>query len=282
MNRKKQALLLILTIFLVTITLLMLDGVFLAPRRLTPRNIETSNEKISDNLNGFKIVYFSDVHYNLFVDDSRIEKMIETINQQKPDLVLFGGDLVHDLDTKQLTQQQTSFLIDSLKSINAHYGKFAISGTHERISDYSYTTTKNILHLSEFELIDNKVMQIHYQNDYFNLVALGHSVDEPVLNQQLSSMDTNKFTLAIAHQPKKVESINPSQIELMLAGYTHGGQINLPLFNKAFFENQPYTKKTQTIDSMRLDITNGVGTSKIDIRMFADGEILVLTLKSAK
>ncbi len=282
MNRKKQALLLVLTIFLVTITLLMLDGVFLAPRRLNARNIESNHEKISQDLNGFKIVYFSDVHYNLFVDDARLERLIDTINDQKPDLVIFGGDLVHDLDTKQLTQEQTSFLIDSLKSINAHYGKFAISGTHERISDYSFTTTKNILQLSEFELIDNKVMQIHYQNDYFNLIALGHSVDQPVLNQHLAEMDHDKFSLAVAHQPKKVESINTSQVDMMLAGYTHGGQINIPLFNKAFFEDQPHTKKTQTIESMRLDITNGVGTSKIDIRMFADGEIVVLTLKMAK
>lgn len=277
MTKRKQALIVLLTIIIVTLTLLTLDGIFLANKRVRARQLEFSSAKINEQLDGFKIVYFSDVHYNLFVDNKRVEDMVNLINQQKPDMVLFGGDLINDLDTKQLTQEQTSFLIDQLKSINAHYGKFSVSGQEETLSDYAYTTSRNILNIAEFEQIDNRFMNIYYKDSSFNLIGLGDKSDESSVSTL--SFDSSKFTLAFSHQPQKADLI---KADMMLAGFTHGGQMNVIGFNNVFFEDQPYIKNTQMIDEMRLDISSGVGTDKIDIRMFSDGDILVLTLKQAK
>lgn len=278
MNKKQQALIIILSIVIISITLLSLDGIFLANRRLKTRQINIVDSKVDETLDGFKIVYFSDVHYNLFVDDYRLTNMVDLINKQKPDLVLLGGDLIDDLDSRQLTQQQTSFLIDTLKSINAHYGKFAVTGHEEKLSDYSNTTTKMILQLSEFEQIDNKYMEIHYQTSSFNLVGIGHQSDKTLVNELMNALKPNLFTLAFSHAPHKADLLNHNKVDLMVAGFTHGGQINIPLFKNVFVDSEPYIKNTQTLETMRLDISNGVGTDKIDMRMFADGDILLITL----
>lgn len=278
MNKKKQALIILMSIALITITLLTLDGVFLANKRVKPRYIELTSSKISENLNGFKIIYFSDVHYNLFVDDERLASTVQQINDQRPDLVLFGGDLVHNLDGKQLTQEQTQYLVEQLKSIEAHYGKFAVSGQQEIVSDYATTTSTGLLNSSEFEIINDKTLEIFYQGSSFNLIGLSPTSDQTITTSLISARKPELYTMVFTHSPNQAQLVDPLQVDYMMAGFTHGGQINIPLFNSVFFNDQNYTKKSQTIETMRLDISNGVGTDKIDMRMFSDGDFLVITL----
>lgn len=282
MDKKKQGLLILLSIFVITITLLTLDGVFLANRRVNARYVELTSQKIPAPLNRFKIIYFSDVHYNLFTDKTRLTDIVSKINVEKPDVVLFGGDLINNLEKQPLTQEQNSDLIDTLKSIEAKYGKFAVTSMLEQSSDYTLNTTKKILHLAEFEVIDGKLLEIHYNGASFNLLGVGAKSDAQTINNALETLKPDLLTLAFAHEPNQVELIQPSRFDYMMAGFTHGGQINLPLFNNSFFKNQKYTKKTQTMDNFRLDISNGVGTDLVDMRLFAQADFIVLTLKTVK
>ena len=270
MSKRKQALVLVLAIVVLVMTILLVDGLFLANKRIRVKNSIIKDEKISEAFNNFKIVYFSDAHFNLYVNEKRLAHVVDLINKEKPDLVLFGGDLIDHTQNTHLTQEEISFLIDTMGSIKAPYGKFAVTGQQEQSSEYARTTYQSLMQMSEFEIIDDKVFQIHYQNDYINLIGV-------TTNYTTGSPDPNKFTLAFTHEPKNADLL--SSPDLMIAGFTHGGQINIPLFNGVFYNGQPYTNPTQVIDTMRLDISNGVWTSKIDIRMFADGDILVYTLR---
>lgn len=273
MVKKKQLLVIVLSIIVLALTILLVDGLFFANKRLKVRETILEDNRISESLNDFKIVYFSDVHFNLYVDENRLNHLIEQINKQKPDLVLFGGDLVDYSKNAQLPQEGLSLLIDSLRSIKAPYGKFAVSGTQELSSDYANTTFKSIMTLSEFEIIDDKLMHIYYNQDFINLIG---STSSPVVDQ----LDPNKLTIAFTHQPKNADLFSAFPVDVMMAGYTHGGQINIPFVSNLFYGNQPYTKKSQNIHQMQLDISSGVGTSRIDVRLFSEGDILVYKLKS--
>lgn len=273
MTKKKQALIITLLVFVLALVILLVDGLFFANKRVKTRQITIQDTKISESLDGLKIVYFSDVHYNLFVDENRLDKAVKQINKEKPDVVLFGGDLVDYTEEGQLEQQQLSYLIDTLSSINAPYGKFAVSGQQEDSSEYATNTFESLMSMAEFEIIDDKLFHIYYNKDFFNLIG---TKSEPNVNL----MDNSKYTIAFTHEPKNADLFAAFPIDLMIAGSTHGGQINLPLFRGLFNNAQPYTRHTQNLSNMQLDISSGIGTSKVDIRLFADGDILVYTLKS--
>ena len=72
---------------------LYLDATEIAPKRVRIRTETIRSEKIPEALSGFQILFFSDVHYNAFVDDSRLEALIEKIDSVGADVILFGGDL---------------------------------------------------------------------------------------------------------------------------------------------------------------------------------------------
>lgn len=278
MNKQKRALILILTIIILAITLLTLDGVFFANKRVKVIQYNIESPKIDNELNNTKIVYFSDAHYNLFVDNDRFSRIITQITDQKPDVVLFGGDLFEN----NLSQQQMSFLIDQLNRIEAPLGKFYVRGEAETLSDYANTTSQSILRLGEFEQLNTQHFKIFKQQQYFNLIGIDENATSTDVNNSLNQIDNDQFTLLFSHKPNKIKDLNLSKVDMMVSGFTHGGQINIPLFNGVFFDEQEYNSSTQTIENTTLYISSGVGTTKIDIRMFADGDILVFTLKSAK
>lgn len=277
MNKNKQTLLIFLSILIIMVGLVTFDGVLFANKRLRIQNIQLEDEKITTNLKNFKIAYVSDIHYNLYVDDTRFEKVINTLKEANPDLIVFGGDIIHDLDSKQLDPDQMAFLIEQFKSLKPPYGAFAISGDQEVISEYASKTMSTLYQMGDIEMIDNKALKIYYQDDYFNLVGMGPTLTEGV--DVLSGIDETKPTIVLSHKPSNADLVNKQKIDLFVAGFTHGGQINIPGFNNVFYDGQPYIKRFSTVDGMDMAISNGAGVDKIDMRMFSDGDILLITLK---
>ena len=82
-------------------------------------------------MDDFKIVFFSDVHFNAFVDEERFQNIIHTINNENPDAVLFGGDLFDHPANKMPGEIEISVVSKLLNEIEADKGKFAVLGNHD-------------------------------------------------------------------------------------------------------------------------------------------------------
>jgi hypothetical protein len=63
--------------------------------RYKVKNIPLHFKTLPDAFRGFRIVHISDIHSGSFTDSEAVRKGIEMINRQKPDLILFTGDLVN-------------------------------------------------------------------------------------------------------------------------------------------------------------------------------------------
>lgn len=280
MIKLKQGLIVILTFLLLIFTMLLVDGTFFAPNRLKIKETIIKDPAIPSSINGVKIVYFSDVHYNLFIDYSRFEKIISTINSVNPDVVLFGGDLIDNLTSNPLSTTNQDLLVDLLKRIKAPSGKFYVSGQFESDSDYARTLSDKLLQRAEFESVNDKSIKLYFKDHYINLVGIDFISDSLQLEATINRLDQTVYTLAIAHKPSAITTFDSSKIDLMIAGFTHGGQINFPGFKEVFIQNQMYHEETQRVGSTQLDISNGVGTSELNFRLFADPQINVYILNS--
>lgn len=263
MKKQKIFLLFSSLLFLTIICALYFYGSLIANRNVVTKDISQES-----NIN-LRIVYFSDVNLYEYLNDNDFKNIITTIQKQNPDVVLFGGNFLSPKFKGELSQEKIDELIKNLKSISAPYGMFAVYGDHESEFNYYQSTTAYIFQKAHFEFLNDKATKIYKNNDYINLIG--------VFNKGQVTTDNN-FILSFSHNPDNVEK---QTCNMMLAGKTLGGQVNLPFFNSTFFKNIKYHKQSQTINNCQLFVSNGVGTTKIDFRLFAPANIIVLDLKKS-
>ena len=148
-----------LFIYLFIIGLLfILYSYFIGTKGLLIREYAIINDKIPKSFNGFKIVHFSDLHYGTTIHQKEMKQLVNTINELKPDLVVFTGDL---LDERiNLSDNQVNDLITSLNKINATINKYIISGNHDIHPKFNY-----ILDNINFINLDSKNTNIYYKDN---------------------------------------------------------------------------------------------------------------------
>ncbi|MCX7695222.1 MAG: metallophosphoesterase, partial [Caloramator sp.] len=86
-----------------------------------------TDKRIAEDLN---IVMVSDVHLGTIITERRLNKLVNLINSQSPDIVIFAGDLIDD-DIDIFEKRRYG---EVLKNIKSKYGVYAVLGNHEYIS----------------------------------------------------------------------------------------------------------------------------------------------------
>ena len=96
------------------------------------------------------------------------------------------------------------------------------------------------------------------------------------MEQALKGRPQGLPVVLLAHQPVAVQHAADLGVNLMLSGHTHGGQI--PPFQLLTGLAYPFLKGLYEVGSMRLYVNNGAGFWGPPIRVFADPEIVRVTL----
>lgn len=276
--------LLVLLILIGTLGAFYIHATLISPQSINVRKEKISSEKIPTQLDGLKIVFFSDVHFNQYVDEERLLKVISAINNQKPDVVLFGGDLFDHPANQIPDDTKQNQMVEALKSIEAPLGKFAVLGNHDLEAESSKEMISSVLYRGEFEIITNRSLRIR-KNSSVSIVLVGldsQMLGSPNVDAAFANVQSTDFVITICHTPDTVLDSPTNLIDLFLAGHGHGGQVYIPFFGalyKANYAEQYYRGKHQ-IEQTLLDVTNGTGTTKMDIRFLAEPEIVVYTLNS--
>lgn len=261
-------------------------GTFISVKRVNIHNVKVYSEKIPDECNNMKIALISDLHYNGFMNKERFSSMIETINNAKPDIILFAGDVYDHPKQNPPSDEIRQELIELLKKLEAPYGKFAVLGESDHESTLVEDTLYNLFYYADFELLDNSSILLHKDGSKtINLVGIDSSIGGRVdIEKAMSGIDVNNFTIVLTHAPDIVTTLPLNDIDLILAGHSHGGQVYLPLFGALFskegatkFVRGEYTLKQANAES-KLIITNGLGTSDMDIRLFAPPQCTMIRL----
>lgn len=257
---------------------------YISTTKVHVREYRITNKKIPESFNGIKIVHFSDLHYGTTIDYDNLKNIIDKINDRKPDIVVFTGDLIDDKYSISTKEQEK--LTKLLNKIDATLGKYAISGDEDK--DNYYT----ILNQSNFSIINN---------DYD---LLYNSTDEPILLVGLDSLITDKqdiekaygyfkqevynsniYTISLVHEPDSTtDMISSYNTDLILAGHSHNGTIRVPIINFPLirhFGAKKYNQDYYKIKNTDLYISSGLGTdNSIGIRLFCRPTISLYRLSS--
>ena len=254
-----------LFIYLFIIGLLfILYSYFIGTKGLLIREYAIINDKIPKSFNGFKIVHFSDLHYGTTIHQKEMEQLVNTINELKPDLVVFTGDL---LDERiNLSDNQVNDLITSLNKINATINKYIISGNHDIHPKFNY-----ILDNINFINLDSKNTNIYYKDNIpITLVGIADELefDFSPENSFSNLTDNTNYTILLTHEPDSILKLNNYNYDLILAGHSHNGQVRFPLIGKVITPegSKKYYDEKYIFENQTMYISGGIGTSALPLR----------------
>lgn len=214
------------------------------------------SENIDNNINGLKIVQFSDIHFSNYTKISTIKEMVKLINKTNPDIVIFTGDLIDN--EYIISNEDKETLINEFNSITSTIGKYAIKGEDDG-QDF-----KDIFDSSNFIILENKIEKINIGSSIISLIAVSEDYKD------LEIEDNSNYVIGVIHKPdladKLIDDFNPNMI---IAGHSHNGQIILPLIGPLMKKegSKKYVSSYYKINNTNLYISGGIGNSKYQFRL---------------
>ena len=253
---------------------------YVEPNTLVEKSVQVSSTFVTASSENLKLALISDTHFSKDYDLKDFQKVLDSLSENQPDLVFFVGDLFdnyyrYDGDVKEISE--------ALLSIKAKEGKFAIFGNHDYGggAEHEYAS---IMEAGGFRVLKNE----YYPLDELQLSIVG--IDDFMLGYGDIGKATwardDYFNILLCHEPDIIDSILEYNIDLMLSGHTHGGQIHLPGYTEEFLPpyGQNYVKGLFDFDNHRgtsLYVTPGLGTTKIPLRLFSKPEVTYITLSAS-
>lgn len=241
---------------------------FISTKGLRIKEYAFINTNLPEQFVGKKIVHFSDLHYGSTIFEKELINLVDTINDQKPDLIIFTGDLVAENYT--MNEKERLIIIKELSRLDATIGKYAVKGNH----DYEQKNFENMMEQSNFILLKNNFEYIYFENETPMIIAGLSSLlkEKQDLSQTFSFLEKEEekrcFTLVIVHEPDTLKAIRKYDVDLMLSGHSHGGQVRFP-FLKALITQKGakiYNEEQYLVDETNLYVSSGIGTSIFKIR----------------
>lgn len=252
-------------IFLIIIIVLFISySMFIEPNLLNVKEYKLESNKISTNFHGTKIIQFSDLNYGTYFTEKDLIKLVDKINELKPEILLFNGNLI-DSNIK-LDENNTKILIKELSRIDYPLYKYAVYGSN----DYNQTF-EHIMKESGFTILDNESTLLYYK-DEIPIVLYGFNlnkkeIDYNILNEPIDEIDTTKFyKIVLSHSPNVIDNLKSHNPDLVLSGSTLGGLIDLEFTKPLFLNETKYYEDYYKINKTSLYISNGLGTSNINMR----------------
>ena len=260
----------ILKIFFIIILLFILSFMYMhyiGTAGLVVKEYKVSSKRLPDNFHGLKIVHFSDLHYKNTINKKELKRLVNKINEIKPDIVVFTGDLLSN--NKEITKNDIKTLTKELNRIEASIGIYSIKGDE----DYNKTYDK-VISKTNIKVINNSYEVIYNKGNIPILITGTGSIlkNDCDLGSTYSynEMD-NLYTISLIHEADITEDIKGTyKPNLILAGHSNNGQIRLPLIGGMikFEEGKKYVNPKYEFSNSTLFVSGGLGTSKYEFRLF--------------
>ena len=266
----KKITLIILLIFIC----LFLYGNYIEVNNIKVKYFELNNEGVPDDIQDLKIVHFSDILYNPKNNNKMLDKVLEKINNENPDVVIFSGDLFK----KGISYSEDDYnkIKDFLTKINASLYKYAVIGDNDLEYAQKY---QDILYDADFKLLNNEAMLFFYK-DITPINIIGIS-DTSKLEELLKSDIEYNYSIVITHKPDNLDVLSNYNVNTVFSGHSLGGVINIPYYGGLIKKDgaKKYVNSKYTLNSTTMFISNGIGNEKWNFRLFNTPSINVYSFK---
>lgn len=253
--------------------------VYISYNKLTTTNYSIATNQINNSVN---LVIISDLHDNKLGKNNKA--LINQINSLSPDMILVVGDMVNSdsKDSKIVTNLMKQLcknnkVFYSLGNTDTDYLELVRSNLVKELEDIGVTVLDN--EYKDIDLNGNKIriggMHAYAFGLNDNNDVDKNTMEEGVFDFLTEFQDTNNYKIMIAHRPDSFIFGNASKvwnIDLVVSGHTHGGQVVLPFVGGLYGGDQgwfpKYDKGLFDLNKIKLLITSGLGSGKQKLPRF--------------
>jgi predicted MPP superfamily phosphohydrolase len=236
---------------------------------------ELAIPRLAAAYDGLRILHVTDLHFCGRIKREFFEHLIEATNASAPDIVALTGDLVEG-------DPFIDWFPATLGRLRGRLGTYYVLGNHDRrattvrlhgaMADLGFTHVAGKCHHVSVKgapiIIGGNELPWYTPATDFSQCP---SVREPA----------SPLRLLLAHSPDQFQWAHENDVDLMLAGHLHGGQIRLPLvgaITSPSVQGVRYVCGVFREGNTVMHVSRGVG-SMTPIRLNCPPEIALLTLR---
>lgn len=238
-------------------------------------HVVISSDRLPRGFDGYQIAHVSDLHNAQFGPDN--EALLTLLRQAQPDLIAMTGDLVDSRRTDLETA--LAFAREAVEIAPCYY----VTGNHEARID-AYRELEAGLRQVGVIVLRNEAVTLEEKGD--SLLLLG--IDDPAfgsydaMDDQLKELSGQGYTVLLSHRPERFETYCANQMDLVLSGHAHGGQMRLPWVGGLVAPNQglfpQYDAGCHTQGKTSMIVSRGLGNSIAPLRVNNRPEVISVKL----
>lgn len=268
-------------------------GSFVGFDQITVREVTYESAELPESFDGYRIVQFSDAHVGTYIGgrEHLLRAVVDTINAQSPDMVVFAGDL------QNREPQEIRPFVDVLGGIKAKDGVFSVIGNHD-YADYIEATpdikeenekeTRELERKMGWRLLVNEHEVVRRGADSIVIAGLDNDGDGKKFPQRgdvrkaLEGVSDRAFVVMAEHDPTcwRRKILPESRAQLTLSGHTHAMQFMIGNWSPASFVYKEWGGLFSE-GTRALIVSTGIG-GFIPFRFGVPGEIVVITMRRLK
>jgi len=218
-------------------------------------------------LDGLRIGLLTDVHRSRWVSHEDVSRAATALMQERPDLIVLGGDYVTWGDREYVTASA-----EALAPLSAPHGVFGILGNHDDDRDMPAALSSRGVTM----LRDSRT-RISIGGEPVDLVGIRYWTRKSSDIAPLVHGASGTVVL-LAHDPRRLSEAAALGIPLVLAGHTHGGQVVLPIIGAVAAQKFPVVAGIGRRQRTTMFVSRGVGTVYVPVRVNCPPEVAILTL----
>lgn len=226
-------------------------------------------------LGPIRVVLATDLHVGPLLPGETLERWMTATQVARPDLILFGGDLVD----RHARPSDLARLAAALRKLHAPLGVVGVWGNHDYASALPLHNLERALQSSGVQMLKNRQATPRQDLQIIGLDDLLHGRRD--LARAFSEHRTRAATLVLSHNPDVIPSLD-ARVGLALAGHTHGGQIVLPGGAAPFSSSRYGRRYLAGWVAQGAYVSRGLGVAYLPLRMGAPAELAVFDLHPPK
>lgn len=266
-----------------------LYGAFFGTENFQIRETTILSKDLPKGFENYRIVQISDIHCGSWAGDTKaLQKAVNLINAQEPDLIVFTGDLVNNIAT------ELDEFMPVLSQLKAKDGVYSVLGNHDYAMYIPWESPEkkeqNLIALKQKQadmnwiLLNNRHVKLYQNGDSIAIIGVENCGRPPFPNYakfpEAMEGTEGMFKILLSHDPSswRREVLPETDIQLTLSGHTHAMQTKIFGFSPAVWVYPEY-EGLYTEGKQILYVNIGLGHLMYPLRLGAWPEITLLTLK---
>lgn len=234
-------------------------------------NIRIRLRNLPMDWNNRLIVFVSDLHLGHIRGSGFAEKVVNKINQLKPDIVLIGGDLYDGVKV------DNAKIIKPLEKLSAPEGVYFVTGNHDGFTAKATEEDVATIAKSGITVLQNELVKI--KGVQFIGVDYKQTADPKQYKEILRQMkiDPDLPSILIKHVPDNIDVASDARISLQVSGHTHHAQVwPFRFIPRLIYKG--FDLGLKKLDLLQVYVSSGVGTWGPPLRVGTNSEIILITL----